>query len=490
MDLSVRRGEIHALIGENGAGKSTLIKILAGIYHPDAGEIRLDGQLIHPHLDDVPISFVHQDLGLVDELSVGENVALVTGFPRWHGLIDWNRVWSRTAEIYAALDIDPPDPRVPVGTLNAAGRALLGIVRGLAPNHDIIVLDEPTASLPEPDAQHLLAVLRRLRAAGRSVIYVSHRLNELFGFADRVTVLRDGRRVRTAQITRVNPQDLVQDMLGRSIDTAHTHHAAQTLAQPLLEVRGLIVGGCGPVDFTVTSGEIVGLVGLRGAGQEMIGRAIFGAMRHSAGELRLDGTILPPHETIPDRIARGITLLAGDRSRESTFSGMSVQENILPNPLLVGRSPWRFVSPAQEAHDVAILLDRFDVRPRNPAAVIDWLSGGNQQKVFIGRWLESNSRMLIMEEPTAGVDVGAKFAIHHLLRETAAKGAGILVVSSDFEEVASLCDRAMVIGRGRIIAELQGDALTVDNLIARSSLGSQRILGQKSDVPTFDENRH
>ncbi len=473
VDLTIARGEIHALVGENGAGKSTLIKLLAGIYPADAGEIRLSGVRFEPHLHEPPISFVHQDLGLVDELSVGENVALVAGFPRRSGLIDWSRVWSRTREIYQAMEIEAPDPRIPVGTLGAAGRALLGIVRGLARPHEIVVLDEPTASLPEPDARHLFTVLRTLRASGRSVLYVTHRLNELFGLADRVSVLRDGRLVHSAPIGAVTPRELVRHMLGREIGAEAATRSPPGRLPPLLAVTALWIARRGPIDFTVTRGEVVGLVGLRGAGQETIGRAVFGALRPDAGEIRLDGQLLLPQQGIPERIARGIALLAADRGRESAFPGMSVRENILPSPRITGGTSWRFLSPARERRLVAERLARFDVRPRAPGALIDWLSGGNQQKVFVGRWLESKARLFIMEEPTAGVDVGAKFAIHGLLRDAAASGAGVLVVSSDFEEVASLCDRALVIGRGGIVAELDRGELSVERLIACSSLGMQ-----------------
>ncbi len=474
VDFSVARGEIHALIGENGAGKSTLIKILAGIHPADSGEIRLNGVYVQPHLHEPPISFVHQDLGLVDELSVGENVALVTGFPRSNGLIDWSRVWSRTREIYAAMEIAAPDPRALVGTLGAAGRALLGIVRGLARPNALVVLDEPTAALPEPDAQHLFAVLRTLRASGKSVIYVTHRLNELFGLADRVSVLRDGRLVRIARIGDVTPAELVKHMLGREVGMTEAPPVPVRHSRPLLAVKSLWIGRRGPVDFEVARGEVVALVGLQGAGQEMIGRAVFGACRPDSGEIWLDGAKLGENETIPERVARGIALLAADRGRESAFPGMSVRENILPSPSVTGKAGWQFISPARERRDVANRLERFDVRPRDPGAMIDWLSGGNQQKVFVGRWLGSKAQLFIMEEPTAGVDIGAKFAIHGLLRDTAAKGASVLIVSSDFEEVAGLCDRALVIGRGQIVADLHRGDLSVDRLIACSSLGSQQ----------------
>lgn len=471
VNFELERGEIHALIGENGAGKSTLIKCLAGIYQADEGEIRLNGARVEPWLHELAISFVHQDLGLVDELSVGENVALVSGFPRRRGLIDWRGVWSQARNIYTAMEVDAPDPRQPVGTLGAAGRAILGIVRALARRSEIVVLDEPTASLPEPDAQHLFQVLRTLSAGGKGIIYVSHRLNELAGLADRVTVLRDGKRVRTAPLAETTPEALVRDMLGREIGMNAAEHVARAASLPVLAAKQVWIGRRGPVNFEMAPGEVVGLVGLRGAGQQEIGRTIFGAIAPDAGELRLDGLALPADEGIPERIARGIALLAGDRGRESAFSGMSLTENMAPSPHIAGGHAWRWTAPARERRGIMARLERFDVRPRNPAALIDWLSGGNQQKVFVARWLESRARLFIMEEPTAGVDVGAKFAIHQLLRGAAARGAGVLVVSSDFEEVAGLCDRALVVGRGRITADLHGAELSIDNLIACSSMG-------------------
>ncbi len=474
VDLTVNAGEIHALVGENGAGKSTLIKILAGVHPPDAGEIRLLGEPLARHGAHLPLSFVHQDLGLVDELSIGENVALVAGFPRRHGLIDWPLVWQRAREIYAAMGVEPPDARAPVGTLSAAGKAILGIVRALSRQARVVVLDEPTAALPEPDAVHLFDVLRRLRASGCGVIYVTHRLGELFGLADRATVLRDGRRVRTASIREIVPQDLVQDMLGHAVEMLHMHHhPAAAGARAGLEVAGLRCGDIGPVDFRVGAGEIVGLVGLRGAGHETIGRTVFGAVRADGGEIRLGGAALPLGDGIADRIARGVALLPADRPRESALAGLSVQENLLPHPGIAGGSAWRLTGPARERREAAAILDRLDVRPRDPALLIDWLSGGNQQKVFVARWLQSKARLFVMEEPTAGVDVGAKLSIHRLLGAVARDGAAILVVSSDFDEVASLCDRALVVGRGRIVGELRGESLTVDNLVARASLGSR-----------------
>jgi ribose transport system ATP-binding protein len=472
VDLTIERGEIHALVGENGAGKSTLIKILAGINQADEGEILIDGAALQPHADSVPISFVHQDLGLVDELSIGENVALVAGFPRTGGFISWRRVWDQAREIYDVMGVEPPDPMAPVSSLGAANKAVLGIVRALSRKSRIVVLDEPTASLPGQDAQHLFDILKRLRQGGTSILYVSHRLNELFGLADQVTVFRDGRHVRTSNIADLTPDAIVRDMLGKELEIQHNIVHEAGVRAPLLEVSDLRTGNQGPLSFTIGAGEVVGLIGLRGAGHEDIGRAIFGTERQLAGQVTLAGEPLDPDLTIAQRIAKGVALLAGNRLQESAVTGMSLLENLFPNAAGLARGHFRPIPIEQESRRAGELMEQLDVRPRNSAAPIDSLSGGNQQKVFVGRWLVNKARLYVMEEPTAGVDVGAKGVIHRILRAIAAEGAGVLVVSSDFEEVASLCDRAIVVNRGVIAAELSGKALTADALIARSSLGA------------------
>jgi ribose transport system ATP-binding protein len=281
IDLTIERGAIHALVGENGAGKSTLIKTLAGLYQPDEGEIRIDGKLVQPSAETVPISFVHQDLGLVDDLSIGENVALIAGFPRRYGFISWKRVWTQAQDIYVAMGIDAPDPRALVGRLSAASKSVLGIARALSQKASIV------ASLPGPDAQHLFDVLKRLRAPGTSILYVSHRLNELFGLVDKVTVLRDGRHVRSSSIGTPTPDMIVRDTLGQDLEL-HYNSAANARQQlPLLDVVDLCAGGQGPLSFSVAAGEIVGLVGLRGAGHEAIGRSIFGVRRQGSASCGL-----------------------------------------------------------------------------------------------------------------------------------------------------------------------------------------------------------
>lgn len=468
VDLLVAPGQIHALVGENGAGKSTLIKILAGLFAPDGGEILFRGAPSHPHVAPLPIHFVHQDLGLFDDLSVGENVAMVTGFPRRHGLIEWSAVWKEAREIYTRLDLEPPDPRLPVRALGAAGKAILGIARALAQQSVILVLDEPTAALPEPDAQKLFGVLRQLRKAGTGMLYVSHRLRELFPLADCVTVLRDGRRVRHAGIDAFTPEQLIADMLGQPLDREDRKLSTFT-GPPILEVENLEIAHRPPLSFSVRPGEILGLVGLRGGGQRTIGRAIFGAHRAHAGAIRVNGRKLSLAGDIAERIAAGVSLLPGDRAEESTLPGLSVRENLFPDPGIRHASPWGRVSPAEERRRTADVLERFDVRPRNGEAIIDWLSGGNQQKVFVARWLTGGCKLVVLEEPTAGVDIGAKFEIHAMIRALAKPGAGVVVVSSDFEEVTSVCHRALVVSHGTIVKSLEGPDLTVDGLLAFAS---------------------
>jgi ribose transport system ATP-binding protein len=302
---------------------------------------------------------------------------------------------------------------------------------------------------------------------------VSHRLKELFGLVDRVTVLRDSRHVRSSPIATQTPETIVHDMLGRDLDLHHETQAVGARLKPMLTISDLRVRNQGPLSFSVGQGEVLGLVGLRGGGHEVIGRTIFGAHSQDAGTIRLAEENIPPDLPIAGRITKGIALLARERLVESAFSGMSLRENLFPNKENVEGGLLTPISRTRENEQVRDVLERFDVRPRDGDALIEWLSGGNQQKVFVGRWLATGARLFIMEEPTAGVDIGAKGIIHGMLRDIAAKGAAVLVVSSDFEEVATLCDRALVIGRGAITAELAGNALNLENLLTRSSVGAE-----------------
>jgi ribose transport system ATP-binding protein len=329
VDFSVRRGEVHALLGQNGAGKSTLIKILAGVYPGDGGEIRYAGKAVDPDTSRLPIAFIHQDLGLVDSMTVAENVAVLAGYRRRFGLIDWRGVAQASLEALRLMG-SHLDPRMLVAGLTAAEKSIVAIARALAVHSEILVLDEPTAALPEADVAHLLGALDRLRRNGIGIIYVSHRLDEVFRIADRVSVLRDGRNVRTAAIHEITPDDLVFDIVGRALERGFDPPALGT-GQDVLAVENLAVDATGPVSFRARPGEILGLVGLRGAGHHAIGRAIFGALKPSGGTIHLDGRALAIGG--PDAaMEAGIGFVSSKRGEESLAANMAVRENLSSIP--------------------------------------------------------------------------------------------------------------------------------------------------------------
>jgi ribose transport system ATP-binding protein len=464
VDFAVRRGEVHALLGENGAGKSTLIKILAGVHRPDGGEILLHGA-VHPVGRALPAAFIHQDLGLIETMTVMENIALVSRFPRRGGLIAWRRVRDRAREVLDTMSVST-DVEVPVSLLSQADRSLVAIARALVLDVDLLVLDEPTATLPESDVSRLFEVLERLRERGLGIIYVSHRLDEIFRVADRVTVLRDGARVATAAVGETTGPELVKMIVGQEPSKVFRHAPAPS-ASPLVELDAVETRGVGPVSFDVAPGEMVGLVGLRGAGQTEIGRVLFGAGRRDAGEIRLDGKALRMRGPL-DAMREGIGFVSGQRAEESLAPTLTVRENLLLNPVPRGGSIVRPIRPRAERRRTLSLIERLNVRPRESERIIATLSGGNQQKVVLARWLEAGARVLVLEEPTFGVDVGAKAEIYSLLAQLLEEGNAIVLVSSDFEEVAGVCHRALVFSRGRVIDELIGDDLTIERLTERA----------------------
>ena len=461
VDFDVQRGEIHALLGQNGAGKSTLIKILAGVHAPLAGEIRIDGRLVVPTAERLPINFIHQDLGLVDTMSVAENVAVSAGYARRYGLIDW-RATGRAAHRALEAMASDIDPETPVGRLTSAEKSIVAIARALATNCEILVLDEPTAALPGADVERLFAALEQLRARGLGIVYVSHRLDEVFRLADRVTVLRDGRRIATAAVSEMSPDRLVSMIVGRNVVDAEISSIDET-AGPLLSVTGLISGLVGPVSFALMPGEMLALVGLRGAGHTTVARALFGDRKIDGGTVTLRGRSVMPR-TPEEAMAAGIGFISSKRGEESLAPVLSVQENLFINPTLTGARPFGWLATAEERLRADDVLARYSVRPPETDRPVATLSGGNQQKVVVARWLEGAVSLLILEEPTAGVDVGSKAEIYTLMQRSLAKGMGVLLVSTDFEEVAKVCHRALVFNRGRVVAEVARSELTVARL--------------------------
>jgi ribose transport system ATP-binding protein len=459
VDFDVLPGEVHALLGENGAGKSTLIKVLAGVHRADSGTVSLRGERRDPAAERLPISFIHQELGLVGSFSVGENVALVAGYPRARGLISWRGLRGEARRVLedagAALDPDRP-----VSELTAAERSIVAIARALAVRAEIVVLDEPTAALPEQDVARLFAVLERLREQGIGIVYVTHRLDEVFRIADRVTVLRDGRRIATTPVSRISPDQLVLQIVGRSLDAVFATPPPPT-ATVALQVERVRAPRVGPVSFSLHRGEVLGLVGLRGSGHELLARVLFGDVAATDGSVHVGGSRLRPGD-IGGAMRAGLGYLSSNRAEDALAPTLTVMENLFPRPARSGVRA--IVGRRAERRRCETVLERFDVRPRDPERTVGTLSGGNQQKVVLARWLEMGSSVLLLEEPTTGVDVGAKADIYAMLARASAEGRAIVLVSSDFEEVAFVCHRALVFNRGGVVAELCDEQMTVDRL--------------------------
>jgi ribose transport system ATP-binding protein len=470
VSLRVGRGEIVALLGENGAGKSTLIKVLGGIHASDSGHVSVDGAPYKHIAGKVnarqAVAFIHQDLGLIEWMSVAENIALAIGYVKKGGRIDWPATDDVARKALALVNADF-SPTTRIANLSRTEKSLVAIARALAVECDFLVLDEPTASLPADEVERLFTALRQLRAKGVGMIYVSHRLDEIFKIADRVAVLRDGQMVGMRDIAHTNPEDLVSLIVGRK---ARDIVRPDALAgEAVLQVKGLQTYTAGPVDFVVQRGEMLGLVGLRGAGHEDIGRSLYGLLEHT-GSVQLDGRA-PDLSSPRAAMLSGIGFVARDRVVESIAPALSIRENAFLNPEATGRGLFAFQSGSAEDARASELGARVGLSPNDPTLAIEALSGGNQQKIVVGRWLDTERRFLIAEDPTAGVDVGAKAEIYQLLYDAMASGMGVLIVSTDFEEIANICHRALVFSRGQMVAELTGVQLSTETLIQAASAG-------------------
>ena len=481
VSLTVGRGEIVALLGENGAGKSTLIKVLGGIHTPDAGRVLIDGA---PYQHKTAgfgqrqkVAFIHQDLGLIEWMTVAENISLALGFSRKNGLIRWHNVERFAADALAKVDC-AFDPTTRVEDLSRTEKSLVAIARALAVDSEFLVLDEPTASLPADEVERLFAAIRPLREKGVGMIYVSHRLDEIFQIADRVAVLRDGAMVGVRSIDHTTPEELVQKIVGRK--TRETVKAPGDAGAPVLSLRDFEVPGVQPLNLDLQQNEVLGLVGLRGAGHEAISRALFGLVPFE-GSVTLAGNT-PDLSTPQAALHSGVGLVAKDRTEESVAMSLSIRENTFLNPDGIGRRLFNILSPKTEADQAAIIGAELGLSPNDPSLAIEALSGGNQQKVVIGRWLATKRQLLICEDPTAGVDVGAKSEIYALLNRALADGVAILIMSTDFEEIATICHRAIVFSQGAIVDELTGTRLTTENLIQSASAGNIKTEGSGANA--------
>jgi ribose transport system ATP-binding protein len=470
VDLEIRAGEVHALLGHNGSGKSTLVKLLAGYHAPDPGaELAIDGHTIElgsaTAADQAGIRFVHQDLGLIESLDTVDNVFLGVPFPHRHGgRIDWAAARREAAAVLAELGFQF-DLSLPVRSLTPAQRTAVAVARATRerdPASRVVVFDEPTAALPANEVETLFALIRALQARDLAILYISHHLDEIFELADRVTVLRDGVVVDSEPVSEVSEQQLVRAIVGQdpgsgpvSVRRGRDAAAASVLTLSQLHTRRLT-----EVSLEVHAGEIVGVAGIDGSGREELASAVFGAIGRR-GEVRVAGRDLPALR--PDVAVRlGAGFVPSDRVAEASLSSMSVQEN-----LTIPRPPTRLgglLDRAMERTDAESWIERLAIRPPRSTATMATLSGGNQQKVVIARWLRLSPKLLVLDEPTKGVDVGAVGAIWELLRTAADSGLAALVCSSESEELAARCDRVFILRRGRLVAELSGDELTADQI--------------------------
>ena len=472
--LELRAGEVHALVGENGAGKSTLIKILTGAVQPDSGEIVLDGmrldRLSPASAKQLGIAAIYQQPALFGELTVAENIALgLERTGRW-GRVDWSARHRRAEELLGRVGARI-DPETDAGELSMPQQQLVEIARALGANARVLILDEPTASLSKEDTDNLFRVVRELRAQGVGMIYISHRLEELPVIADRVTVLRDGNTIATREMAEVNREQLIQMMVGRELSAVFPKREVPR-GDAVLELRGVGCGSSGvrDINLTVHAGEIVGLSGLVGAGRSELARTIFGLTPADRGEILVKGRRVRIGSPA-DAIANGIAYVPEDRRRHGVVLEMPVSENVtlaaLGNLSRFGALDFR-----RERELAADYTRRLGVKTASIRSLVSTLSGGNQQKVALSRWLLTKPTLLVLDEPTQGIDVGAKSEIHELMMELAESGVAILMISSELPEILGMSDRIAVMHGGTIVSVLDRAEATPERVLARA-LGEQ-----------------
>lgn len=464
-EIELYPGEITALIGENGAGKSTLVKILTGVHPADGGEIRLDGELVRIGSADnagrLGISAIHQEAVVFDDLSVAENI-FVTDRPRKHGLVDWATMRERARVILA--EIDPRiDPRTPMRQLSVAQKHLVQIARALSNEARIVIMDEPTAALSHREVEELFAIVRRLKAEGRAILFISHKFDEIFDLADRYAVFRDGAAVGHGLICDVSRDQLISLMVGRSVEQVFPK-VDVPIGEELFSVEGLSRGEeFADISFSLRRGEILGVYGLVGAGRSEVMQAIFGLTRADHGALTLEGarlTIAAPE----DAIAAGIAYVPEDRQVQGGILRFPIASNIAL-PSLARLSHKGFMRRADERSLAETYIRQLQIKASGAGQRLEELSGGNQQKVVIGKWLATQPRLLILDEPTKGIDVGAKTAVYRLMGEMVSQGLGIIMVSSELPEVLGMADRILVMRQGRLRATFTRAEATPESIV-------------------------
>ncbi len=455
VSLDVAEGEIHGLVGENGAGKSTLVRIVTGVERTDSGEVRIAGQSDPSRAQ---TAVIHQNLALVEDMSVLENIALAAGYRRWkRGPVNWRSTREAAREALERLGV-AIDPRAEISELPLAQRAIVAIARALARETKLVVFDEPTANLQAAEAKRLFSIMERLRETNVACLLISHRIDEVLDTCDRITVLRDGSVVGTWNANDLTAEHLIELILGRKSAAFESRSSGQE--DVLLRAERLEVEGIGPLDFDVRRGEIFGITGLADAGHVTLAEAIFGAKRITGGDVILDGRAYHPRSPRV-AVAAGIAYVPPDRHRESIAPELTARENLFMLPDRRMLAPLRLRSERRAAHRV---MKDFDVRPLQPERELSAFSGGNQQKIVLGKWLSRPRRLIVLGEPTASVDVGAKLEIYRALRRACEAGTTVIIASSDFEEIAMVADRVLVLYAGRAVRTIDRSELSVESV--------------------------
>ena len=480
--FDVGRGEVHALIGQNGAGKSTLIKVLTGYHRRDAGEVTFDDkpfEVFSPHDAQASgISTIYQEINLVPYRSVTENICLGREARRF-GLLDWKRMHSQAEALLNRFRVRV-DVRRPLLEFNTATQQMVAIARAIGFSAKLVIMDEPTSSLDEREVAVLFDVIRQLKQEGVSVVFVSHKLDELYEVCDRVTIMRDGRTIKTAKMSEIDKIGLVSAMLGRAIDRTEGHATAfsdrdqRKIGSVLLSAEGLAINqSVQNVSFNVRQGEIAGFAGLLGAGRTETARLVFGVDRPRAGAMTFDGKVFEPHRPA-DAIAAGMGFCTEDRKSEGIVPEMSVAEN-----MMLALMPKLSRSGIIDEKAQRIIVERFikqlSIKCSGPDQKVRELSGGNQQKVLLARWLAMNPRLLILDEPTRGIDVGAKGEIQSLIKSLADEGLAVLMISSELEEVIEGADRVFVLREGFSVATFDRKGASEDALMSAMAHGNAPV---------------
>lgn len=471
VELSVEKGEIHALIGENGAGKSTLIKVLSGVYQPEeGGRIAMEGEelrTLNPLTSlNHGIVVIYQDFSLFPNLSVLENITLGRYVEQNKKLVNYKEMRKVASKILKQLDIDNIGLDESLGDLSVARQQLVAIARALANDAKLLILDEPTSSLSSSEVEKLFDIMFALKERGISMLFISHKLDEVYKVSDRLSILRDGRYIGTFNSPEIGESEVIALMVGRQIN--YTIYPKRRLETPLLEVRSFSKqGNYKDINFTLHQGEVLGITGLVGAGRTEVVKSIFGLNPEDEGVLLLNGEeikIKSPTEAMEN----GIAFIPENRLSEGLVLRKSTQENLTLTLLEELSNRLGLINQKRSGEVVTTWIDKLDIRPSNPSLFTAKLSGGNQQRVVIAKWLATSPKILIVDEPTNGIDVGAKAEIHRLLRELAQSGLGIIVVSSELPEILAICDRVVVMKRGRVTAQLFCEGLSQEDIMSRA----------------------